>query len=189
MLDSTANVTILLSDRMNRIASALLLGGGVLLTTWVVAPAAPAPSAKPLTTAEVAALTQQAPIVAEVDAQVTRLRERLAAAPQFPPPSRNPFLFGRGPEPASPKVNVPVIAAPAPVEPDAAAPTLPRIVAVIGTATDGGLLRTAVLGIGDDVQIVKPGDVVLRFVVRSISADAVELVDPLSNATFRVVLR
>lgn len=174
---------------MNRIASALLLGGGVLLTTWVVSPAAPVPIATPVTAADLAAVDQQAPIIAEVEAQVARLRQRLENPPQFPPPSRDPFRFGRRPEPASPKTSASPVAVPADQPAEVAAPELPRIVAMMVTATDGGLLRAAVLSVGDDVQIVKPGDVVSRFVVRSIAADAIELVDPVSKTTFRVVLR
>jgi hypothetical protein len=173
---------------MHRITSALLVGCGLLLTTWALAPAAPSPARPPLSAADQAALNQTTPVLADVNAQVDRLRERLASAPQFPAPSRDPFRFGPRPEPAHPTVEPaapPAILAP----PPAPAPVLPRLVAVMTTEVEGGTQRTAVVSVGDDVQMLRIGQSVGKFIVRSIGEDAVELVDQLTGATFRISLR
>jgi hypothetical protein len=165
---------------MNRLASLLALVGIVLLVTWAYAPAESGPSAPPRTNA-----ADQTAVLAEVNAQVDRLRERLAAPPSYPAPARDPFRFGRRIEPA--RLMVPVPAPPELVE--APKPVLPRLVAVIEDATDGGLLRKAFLSVGDDLKAYRPGDAAGSFVVRSISADFVELVDPASGATYKIALR
>jgi hypothetical protein len=66
---------------MNRVAFILLASGFVLLLTWVVAPAAPSPS--PLPAHAVEAVDQQAPLVAEMAAQVERMRNRLESRRVF----------------------------------------------------------------------------------------------------------
>jgi hypothetical protein len=170
---------------MNRVAGLLFLGGVILLASWVWAPAAPVSLAPPAASA--AGLEQSAGVVAEVNAEVDRLRERLAAPPQFPPPARDPFRFGERPEPAR-RATPPVLAEPlAPVEPPA--PRLPLLVAIAANIADGVVTRTAVLADGDDVRLVKEGDQIGRFVVRSVGADAAELVDPTTSRTYRIVLK
>ena len=51
------------------------------------------------------------------------------------------------------------------------------------------VLRTAVLSFNDDVQILKPGETIGKFVVRAIAADGADLVDPSTGATFHISLR
>lgn len=166
---------------MNRLALLLVLAGALLLLTWAIAPAASPPRSTPAA----ARATDQSAVLAEVNAQVERLRERLTTPPVYPAPARDPFRFGRRAEPV--RLMVPVPAPPELVV--APRPVLPRLVAVVEDAKDGGLLRSAFLGVGDDVQAYRPGDAVGMFVVRSISADLVELVDPASGATYKISLR
>jgi hypothetical protein len=171
---------------MTRVTSALALSGCVLLTTWAVAPAAPPPGPPLVRAADLKAFDQSVPVLADVNAQVERLQQRPASPPEFPAPARDPFRFGRRPEPARPKVeNVPArVDAPVVVT-----PLLPRLVAILADTTDGTLVRTAALAVGEGVEIVKPGDTVGPFVVRSIGSDALELADPLSGATFQISIR
>ncbi len=168
---------------MHRVASILLAAGVVLLTTWVVAPAAPSPSPLPAHTD--ASLDQSAPIVAEVVAQVDRLRSRVEEPQGFPPPERNPFSFGAHPEPPArirPVMSMPVEPPPPP------APVLPKILAIIANEVDGGVTHNAVFSTGEDVLILKVGDVIGPFTIRSIAADVVELVDA-SGVMHRLPLR
>ena len=169
---------------MSRVAGLLYLGGVIVLASWVWAPAAPvsiAPAAPPSL-----GLDQSGTVVAEVNAEVDRLRERLAVPPQLPPPSRDPFRYGERNEPRrpiAPPLEPPVV----PAEPPA--PRLPLLVAIAANSTDGVVTRTAVLAEGDDVRLVKAGDQIGRFVVRSVTANAAELFDPTTSRTHRIVLK
>jgi hypothetical protein len=173
---------------MQRITSALLVGCGLLLVTWALAPASPSPARPPLVTADQTTPTQTPTLPADVNAQVDRLRERLSTAPQFPAPTRDPFRFGRRPEPARPAPVTPpapaILEAPAVIK-----PALPRLVAVMTTEVEGGPQRTAVLAVGDDVQMLRIGESIGKLTVRSIGEDTVELVDQSTGATFRISLR
>jgi hypothetical protein len=170
-------------SNMNRLASLLALVGIVLLVTWAYAPAES--TQRSVSSAASAFGADQNAVLAEVNAQVERLRERLTAPPTYPPPARDPFRFGRRTEPV--RVMVPVPAPPELVEPPK--PVLPRLVAVVEDAADGGLLRKAFLSVNDEVKAYKPGDAAGAFLVRSISADFIELVDPASGATYKIALR
>jgi len=165
---------------MTRFASALLLlGGAVILITLQVSPATSAPG--PRIVDAPSPFDQVSPILVEVNTQVERMRARLETTTDYPAPRRDPFSFGEPVRPAvptPPKVETPVLYE--------APPVLPRLVAVLSSAADGGWLRTAVFAAGDDVQLVTPGDRIGNFIVRSIAADAVTLVDPATGAAFRV---
>ena len=169
---------------MSRVAGLLYLGGVIVLASWVWAPAAPVSPPPPATTST--KLDQSGTVVAEVNAEVDRLRERLAVPPQLPPPARDPFRYGERHEPRRP-LAPPVEAPAAPAEPPA--PRLPLLVAIAANTTDGVVTRTAVLAEGDGVRLVKAGDQIGRFVVRSVSADAAELFDPMTSRTHRIVLK
>jgi hypothetical protein len=164
---------------MQRVASLTLLLGAVLLLSWVIAPAAPSPARNH---PGAAAFEQaSAPAVAEITAEVDRLRARLATPPAYPPPLRDPFRFGPRAEPKH-------AAAPPPVA-EPPAPDLPRVVAILADAAGGAVTRRAALSFGDQVRIVQAGDTIGGFVVRSISADTVELTDPTTGAAYRLLLR
>ena len=141
---------------MQRIAAVLAAGGGVLLLTWMVSPAASAPTrTDPPRTAFHP--DQSSAVVAEVNTQVERLRERLDTVPSFPPPSRDPFNFGRRAEPRPPVVSNPTPPVPAIVEAPPG-PVLPHLVAIVASDEDGGVVRSAVISENDDVRFLKPGE-------------------------------
>jgi len=132
------------------------------------------------------ALDQSAPVIDEVNAQVDRLRERLATPQKFPPPQRNPFDFGRRPEPkrpAAPVAETPVV----PAEPPP--PPLPRLLAIVSNTVDGTATHSAVFSNGDDVNILKAGDTIGRYVVRSVTSDGAELVERSTSKVFHVALK
>jgi hypothetical protein len=170
---------------MHRVAPLLLLAGVVLLVSWVVAPAAPSPA--PIAAPGVSLVADQlSPVLADVATQVDRLKNRLEITPDLPRSHRDPFRFGARPEPVRMKSPAPVVEAADALPPP---PVLPRLLAIVANTTDGGLLRTAVFSVGDEMQIVKPGDTIGKFVVRSIGTDVAEVVEISSGATFRIALR
>jgi hypothetical protein len=171
---------------MKRFAAIVLFAAAVILSTHVLAPAAPPPARPAVSAADLALVDQAAPMIDLVNTQVDRLRERLAAPPVYPAPTRDPFRFGTREAPSRPKPAAPVASAVELFVPPP--PVLPRLVAIAATAGEGGVVRTAVLTVGDDVQILKSGDSVLKFVIKSIGADVVELVDSATGATFRLLL-
>lgn len=173
---------------MKRVGAIVLFAGAVLLSTHILAPAEPpAPPVKELAASR-AVLTQAAPLVEQVDAEVARLRERLATRPSYPPPSRDPFRFGARPVPPG---STPAAAIAAPIA-EAPRPPVPQLIAISTTpgAIDGGVsIRTAVLGIGDNVQVVKAGDTFMAFLVKTVGVDAVELVESATGRATTVSLR
>jgi len=71
-----------------------------------------------------------------------------------------------------------------------APPPVPRLVAVMTTTAAGSVTRTAAIADGaGDVTLRKIGDTIGAFVVRRIDADAVELVEPVGGATFRITIK
>jgi hypothetical protein len=165
---------------MTRYASTLLLvGGAALLISIQVSPATSSPTQAALSLAS--SSDQVPPVLSQVNAEVDRLRARLAQIPTYPSPGRDPFSFGgRRPDAPAP------MAPPPPVAEFVPPPVLPRLVAVLSTTTVGGVSRAAAFAVDDDVRIVKEGDRVGAYVVRAITSDAVTLVDVASGAAFRV---
>jgi hypothetical protein len=175
---------------MQKLLAIVIFAGAVLISTRILAPAASPRPLPPLSAADLAGFAQTTAMVDQVNAQVDRLRERLATPPSYPAPTRDPFRFGTKAEPA-PKAPAPaprpapaVVAAPA-----ISMPPLPRLVAIVSNNTDAGPSQRAVVAAGEDVQILKIGDMVSRFVVRSIGVDSVELADSASGATFKISLQ
>jgi hypothetical protein len=168
---------------MHRLAPVLLLSGVALLVSWVTAPAAPSPS--PLAIHEEAPLDQAAPIVADITAQVDHLKNRLETIPEFPQPERDPFRFGTPPPPPV-KETPPVVDAAPPAAPPG--PVLPKLLAIVATDADGGVVLTAAFSIGDFVHVVKVGDTLGTFVVRSISAEVAELADSTTGTIYKILL-
>ena len=168
---------------MHRVAPILLIAGVVLLATWVVAPAAPSPS--PLPARVEAPVDQTAPLVAEMAAQTERMRNRLEEPQGFPPPARNPFTFGARHDvvPTRPRAPEPAVAEAAP------APALPKLIAIVTNVTDEAKSLQAVFSVGDDVKVMNVGDAVGVFLIRTITAESVELLDPVTNAVHRLSLR
>lgn len=126
----------------------------------------------------------------DVQAQAARLRQRLATAPA-PHPVRNPFTFeARQSMPkrtAAPSAGLP------PPAPPIAPPDIDPVLTLIGVAEDSeetGVVRTAmIVGVGDELFLVRVGQSVGRYQVVAIGADAVELKDSASDRVRRLGLR
>ena len=183
---------------MSRLRSALLLGGTVLLMSYISAPAAPTPAPPRASETEMRAIDAMAPLADTAtqetarltDTQETaRLRARLAVVPEKPIPQRDPFTFGTTPR-------VPKRATVAP-EPEPVVPSLsievapppplvwPKLVALL---TDNGKI-TAVLGVGDAVEMLKAGETAGGFLVREITSTSIEVVHVATSVATRLTLR
>jgi hypothetical protein len=177
---------------MSRFAAIVIFAGAVLVSTFILAPAAPPAMRPAMTGAELAAqLDQTAPIVEQMNKQVDRLRERLAAPPKYPEPTRDPFRFGKPIEPAKKTATAPPSAPIGATAGESArpAPPLPRLVAITASVVSGSTTQTAVLAVGDDIQLCKVGDKIAQWIVKSIGADSLELADPTSGETFKISLQ
>jgi hypothetical protein len=169
---------------MARLRSALLLGGTVLLMMYINAPAAPTPAPARASEAEMRAITAMAPVAESATQETAKLRARLATVPEKPAPQRDPFSFGttsRVPKRATP---IPV---PEPVQPDVAPvqPIVwPKLVALL---TDKDKI-TAVIGVGDTVEVVKAGETAGGFLVREITATSIEVVHVATSVSTRLTL-
>ena len=173
---------------MKRFAAIIAFAGAVILSTHILAPAAPPAAKAPPTATDLAFIQQAEPLIDKVNTQVDRLRERLTAPPAYPAPTRDPFRFGAREKPSRPAAAVPALEAPMapPVE---TPPVLPQLVAIAARATGARIVRTAAFMVGDDVQIFEVGDTIMKFVIRSIGPDAVELADPIAGRTFLIALQ
>jgi hypothetical protein len=173
--------------QMQRLTTAIVLCAGVLVTTWVSAPAAPTAPPILVSDAEMAVIEATAPAAEVLDQEVARLRAQLAVIPHQPEPRRDPFSFGR-------RVPAPVESVPAATEwPDIVEPAVPvapellwpTLAAVM--ADDTG--ATAVLAWGDAIEFVTPGDAFGEFRVTSVTARTVELHHAASKTTKTITLR
>jgi hypothetical protein len=108
-----------------------------------------------------------------------QLHLKLQHAPVRPVPRRNPFVFGArervapAPSPApSTDTTVPLVDIRVPPSPTG--PSL-RLAGIGSTTTEGGLVRTAVIGDGTTVHLVKVGETVSGYAVVEITDDTVTL--------------
>jgi hypothetical protein len=129
-------------------------------------------------------------LAVDVQEHATRLRERLAAAPNPQLPRRNPFLFESRPSPPSRQAARP----PEPVAIPELQPAPEPVLSLIGIAEDRGAqgpIRTAVIaGDADELFMVTAGQTVLRrYRVEAIGADVVELKDIGTGVVRRLALR
>ncbi len=170
---------------MSRTRAAAYLVGGMLLAAWLASAAGVTmrPRTVPLPRRSAEAVHLDA-VASDVQAQASRLRERLASPPKLQAPVRNPFAFAvREPAPApAPK---PAAAIPAFVQRLIAEPELN----LLGVAQEGAV-RTALIGSGDELLMVTEGQTVVgRYRVGTVAPDAVELIDLGTGATRRLSLR
>lgn len=170
---------------MHRLTSALLLGGAVLLTSYISAPAAPTPAPVRASAAEIGAIAELAPLAGDAAQETERLRARLAVVPDKPAPQRDPFRFGSAPRPArraassiAPESTEPVIDA-------VPAIAWPKLVALL-TEKDA---ITAVLAVGDAVEMLKAGETTGGFLIREVTSTAIEVVHVATSVTTRLALR
>jgi hypothetical protein len=172
---------------MKRLTSALLLGGGVLLVSYISAPAAPTPAVAPVPLAVMMDIDATAPLAAELTQETEQLRARLTNVPASPTAKRDPFNFGvmrRTPRPAAPVTAAPEVVA----EPSAPPIAWPSLVAVL---TSGGETptHTAVLGVGDSIEMLTVGGTHNGFLVTGVTATSVELVHAATNTATRLSIR
>jgi hypothetical protein len=176
---------------MTSMRAAAYVSGGALLVAWFAAAGSPTQElAPPRDTAPRSVPTSgSASLAADVQAQATKLRERLAQAPAPAVNQRNPFSF--------PVVHVARTAAPAAkaayAPPPPAEPPLPALV-LMGVAEEmspEGLHRTAVIGgAADAIYMVMEGQSFGdRYRVTTIGQDAVELKDLVTGAYRRLAMR
>jgi hypothetical protein len=122
-------------------------------------------------------------VVLEVQTQASRLRERLARAPSPRAPVRNPFSFNNRRTAASATL------APTVLSPSVSLTPAEPLLVLIGIAEEGAT-RTAMLESGEELLMATEGQVLAgRYRVGKVGADAVELVDVVTGATRRLVLK
>lgn len=173
---------------MHRLTSALLLGGGVLLASYISAPAAPTPESPRVSLATTAEIDALAPFVDDVAQETERLRARLTAVPAVPVARRDPFNFGSVRRPERPAPPTPEPQLETPVVDVAPAIAWPSLVAVL---TDGGEtpVFTGVLGVGDGIEIVKKGATLGGFQISDITSTSLELIHVATNTVTRLSIR
>ena len=167
--------------RLVRLLLALPVVAGV--AAWLVVVGGAAPET-PLAPASVRA-DLDAARAEEVVAHASRLRTRLATMPARPGASRNPFRFESHARPAHVTRTVVRDASTEAGEPLTAAPVRPELhlIGMAEDAADGVVHRTAIVSGLNQVYLVKEGDqIAMRFLVRRVGADAVEIED-LSDST------
>lgn len=154
---------------------ALWVGGGGVLATWLAVSPNGVPTTPPAT-ADRRPASASGPTAEELNAQATRLRNRISTV-TLRPSTRNPFKFSSpksvarsnaGHEPA---VQLPTIAPEIQAAPVGPAPRLSGIASKVGT-------RTAIITVGEQVYLAGEGDSVAgRFTVVTIDPEAVLLRD------------
>jgi hypothetical protein len=170
--------------------AAAYCGGAVLLLAWLASAAGLMQSTpyveQPSAPVETSGTTT---LASDVQAQATRLRSRLSAAPVPREPSRNPFTFApREVARRDRRAPTPVPALPSIVEPPEPAIEL---IGVAESRTPSGTTRTAIISaLSGELFLVKEGETIAaRYRVTAVGADAVELSDLLSGTVRRLALR
>lgn len=173
---------------MPRVLVAVTMGAGVVLATWLPAPAAPTPRAPDVPEEILAEITAAAPLAAEVEQQTAQLRAKLATPVQPPSPRRDPFRFGTPRTPADAPTPTPpfesTMPADVPAMPSIEWPTLTAIVADSTEST-----RTAVVSLGDLLEFLDAGQSFQDFVVVSIATGSIELRHEPTRTTKTLSLR
>jgi hypothetical protein len=184
-------------------ALAVVASTGMILT-WLANAATPRPEPARFDAERVAGVAgprvdpvQEATDVLafDVEREGERLRVRVANSPVPRPSGRDPFQFGtpRVPPPRRLARLAPMAPAVTAADPADDDPTPPIRIKLIGMAerdTPDGVVRSAVLSGPSDVYIVVIGDQLLgRFTVKAIGADAVELDDSGTGQPVRLALR
>lgn len=166
-----SSVTIRLVEPMSRFTTASVLAAGVLVTTWVSAPAAPTAPPPEVSVEDMVRIEAMAPLAAEINQEVERLRTQLAGVPQKPEPRRDPFTFGaHRPAPRAVVAPEPELVDAAPVELPPAV-LWPALAAVMAEAAGS----TAVVAWGDTIEFLKAGDTFQEFRVVTVSSASMEL--------------
>ena len=171
------------------IIGAAVCGAWLASAAGVTRQARVTPTAPPATD-----VVQLDALAADVQAQATRLRERLAQAPAPNSAPRHPFRFAPAPSQrpsrgVTTRTAAPEAAATESVMPPAEAAL--DLVGVAETSTAEGLVRTAMMtgDTGDLIMAIAGQRILGRYEVVAIDAEAVELKDVQTGAVRRLVLR
>jgi hypothetical protein len=172
---------------MSAARAAAYLGGAVLLGGWFASAAGVIRQPRPIHVITPSADAAQLDAVAShVQSQALRLRQRMAGAPAPQAPFRNPFVFVE-------RETRPIMAAARPAPPPAdvrfepvVAPLEPELLGI----AEEGTIRTAMIGLGDELLMVTVGqEVAGRYRVSAVGPDAVELKELATGATRRLALK
>src|SRR5215218_7336842 len=165
--------------------AAAYLVGAVLLAAWLASAAGVVRSQNPPVYRASADSTQLDAVVLDVQSQASRLRQRLARAPSPRAALRNPFSFNSRVSVPGAKPALPTLI----VAPGATPPVSEPALTLIGIAEDGAV-RTAMVESGEELLMATEGQVLAgRYRVGKVGSDAVDLVDVVTGATRRLVLR
>ena len=157
------------------------LGAVIALTAGVACQGrGPAPVAAPVAPAAPAA-TEELP--------TERLRRGMAGAAAAPEAARNPFRFGGGPLARRPGASPPPPLPAADELPELPLPLAAPPLKLLGVATETGGARVAMLLVGGDLVLARPGEVLAaRYRVVAVAEEAVDLVDAVGDRPLRIVL-
>ena len=174
------------TEHMARATSLILLiCGSLLLVTWLVSPASSAPQTSAPQVVDLGPLPAE---LADVNAQLDRLKTRLDRTVDVPVPSRDPFHFAARRSVDRP---APVATPSMPVEmmaPPVLTPSWPTLVAIL-TAPDDGSLQAALSDRDETMYVVSVGGVAGAFTVTEIAPEAITVTDPTSGQSTRLSLR
>lgn len=167
---------------------------GVVATAWFASaagvPRTPRYAPKPQRpTPETIALDN---LVADVQTQASRLRERLDAAPSPKAPFRNPFSFAERPAPVTRTTRLPVSTVVAEAVPVAPPEPPLELIGIAEKKVGDAMVRTAMLSPGDADALIMAavGQKILgAYEVIAVGADAVELKDLVTGATRTLILK
>ena len=163
--------------------AAAYLVGGILLAAWLASAAGVGRPSIPAVPDRAADAVQLDALASGVQAQASRLRQRMAAAPAPHAEIRNPFTFVAV-QPRTPVSVRPTIAPP----PMAIMLPEPNLL-LLGVAEDG-TTRTAIIESGDDLLMATEGQTVVgRYRVSTVGPDAIELIDLTTGTTRRLFLK
>jgi hypothetical protein len=159
--------------------------GASLLAVWLASAAGVVRSQPPRPPRPSADSLQLDSAVINVQAQASRLRQRLAAAPAPQTRARNPFMFGVRERPISATRSAP----PPPRAAAESAPLPEPPLVLIGIAEDGAT-RTAMIESSGELLMATEGQTLDgRYRVAKVGADALELEDLATGATRQLFLR
>jgi hypothetical protein len=175
----------------------IFVAGAGLVAVWLAAAADRQPAARLVDAPRqnVQGVARAEHLAEEIQTQATRLRARLAGAPQPTLSGRNPFAFDAREERASHAAGAHAAsaleAALGPTVPEPPPITLSGIAEEsIGAENSAAPVRTAVFEGYGDVFLAKVGETIAsRYQVTAIGADAAELKDLLTGRTIRLGLR
>ena len=133
-------------------------------------------------------------LAADVQAQASRLRERLAQAPAPNSTPRNPFRFAPAPSQRQVRAATTSPGTPEAMALDVAMPLAEPALDLVGvaeTSTADGPVRTAMMTghTGDLIMAIAGQRILGRYDVVAVDAEAVELKDAQTGAVRRLVLR